>query len=48
VGAFTRMWLGVCPATRLAVTDNLRGPQGLLDDLDRILCIPEPHPDWDF
>jgi predicted acetyltransferase len=48
VGAFTRMWLGVCPATSLAVTDKLRGPQELLDDLDHILRIPKPHPDWDF
>ena len=48
VGAFTRMWLGVRPATGLAVTDHLQGPQELLNDLDRILCIPEPHPDWDF
>lgn len=48
VGAFTRMWLGVRPATSLAVTDNLYGLKELLHDLDRILCIPEPHPDWDF
>ena len=26
VGAFTRMWLGVRPATGLAVTDDLDGP----------------------
>jgi predicted acetyltransferase len=48
VGAFTRMWLGVRPATGLAVTDDLSGPEELLNDLDHILCIPEPHPDWDF
>lgn len=48
VGAFTRMWLGVRPATGLAVTDDLHGPEELLKDLDRILCIPEPHTDWDF
>jgi predicted acetyltransferase len=48
VGAFTRMWLGVRPATGLAVTDDLSGPKELLNDLDHILCIPKPHPDWDF
>ncbi|MBU7047397.1 MAG: GNAT family N-acetyltransferase, partial [Theionarchaea archaeon] len=37
VNAFTRMWLGVRPATGLAVTDNLHGPQELLSDLDHIL-----------
>ena len=48
VGAFTRMWLGVRPATGLAVTDDLAGPRGLLERLDWVLCIPEPKPDWDF
>ena len=48
VGAFTRLWLGVRPATGLAVTDDLNGPSGLLEALDRVLMLPEPQPDWDF
>jgi len=48
VGAFTRMWLGVRPATGLAWTDELSGPQDLFEQLDRSLCLPEPKPDWDF
>jgi GNAT superfamily N-acetyltransferase len=48
VGAFTRLWLGVRPATSLAVTDHLSGPQELLEALDWALCLPEPHLDWDF
>lgn len=48
VGAFTRLWLGVRPATGLAVTDDLHGPAELLDDLDRVLRLPTPKPDWDF
>ncbi len=48
VGAFTRFWLGVRPATGLAVTDRLAGPRELLDELDEILRLPEPKPDWDF
>ena len=48
VGAFTRMWLGVCPATGLATTDDLSGSRGLLEQLDQVLCVPQPHPDWDF
>jgi hypothetical protein len=48
VGAFTRMWLGVRPATGLAISDELTGPQFLLHSLDRILCLPAPAPDWDF
>ena len=48
VGPFTRMWLGVRPASGLAITDNLSGPPELLADLDRVLRLPVPKPDWDF
>jgi len=48
VGAFSRMWLGVLPASALAWTDRLSGPPELLDALDRILRLPPPHPDWEF
>ncbi|MGM0404865.1 MAG: GNAT family N-acetyltransferase [Thermoplasmatota archaeon] len=48
VGAFSRMWLGVRPASGLAVTDNLSGPKELLERLDKVICLPEPHPDWDL
>ncbi len=48
VGAFSRMWLGIRPATGLAVTDDLIGPDQLLKKLDQTLQIPTPHPDWDF
>ena len=48
VGAFTRLWLGVLPATGLAATDDLAGPEDLLADLDQIFRVPEPKPDWDF
>ena len=48
VGAFTRLWLGVRPATGLAVTDDLVGPQELLEELDWVLRLPDPKPDWDF
>ncbi len=48
VGAFTRVWLGVRPASGLAVTDNLSGPDSLLAALDEALRLPEPRPDWNF
>lgn len=47
VNAFTRLWLGVRPATGLAVTDKLSGPPDLLNRLDE-LRLPTPMPDWDF
>ena len=48
VGAFTRMWLGVRPATGLAVTDQLSGSAELLEELDWVLRLPDPSPDWVF
>ncbi len=48
VGAFTRLWLGIRPATGLAVTDDLAGPASLLQSLDTLLRLPEAKPDWEF
>ncbi|MBC8190799.1 MAG: GNAT family N-acetyltransferase [Candidatus Marinimicrobia bacterium] len=48
IGTFTRMWLGVRPATGLAATGRLSSPESLLNDLDEVLCLPNPHPDWDY
>ena len=48
VGAFTRLWLGVLPASSLAITDELLGPPELLESLDNAIVVPKPHPDWDF
>lgn len=43
VGAFTRMLLGVAPASTIALTDDLAGPAELLARLDRALLAPRPH-----
>lgn len=48
VNAFTRLWLGVRPATALSYTDDLEAPAELLEALDEVLRLPAPHPDWDF
>lgn len=48
-GAFSRLWLGVQPATGLATTDRLSGPEELLQALDRVCApMPWPQPDWEF
>ena len=47
-GAFSRLWMGVQPATGLTVTDDVNGPADLLRELDRALRLPVPSPDWDF
>lgn len=46
VNAFSRLWLGVGPASGLAITDGLRAPAELLEALDRTLRLPAPHIDW--
>lgn len=48
VNAFSRLWLGVRPASGLALTGALHGPTPLLDHLDRLLCLPTPRPDWEL
>lgn len=48
VGAFTRLWLGMVPASGLAATDDLAGPVQLLLALEEALRLPSPHPDWIF
>jgi hypothetical protein len=48
VGAFSRMWMGVRPASGIAVTDQLAAPQALLDELDRLLRLPVPLTGWEF
>ncbi|MCF7919976.1 MAG: GNAT family N-acetyltransferase [Candidatus Cloacimonetes bacterium] len=48
IGAFSRMWLGVKPASGLAVSDELTAEPELLKKLDRAFCLPEPQPDWWF
>ncbi len=48
VGALTRLWLGVRPATGLAVTDQLTGPPELLTQLDAAFRLPTPSWDWRF
>jgi hypothetical protein len=48
VGAFSRMWLGVRPASGLAYTDELAGPADLLAQLDTLLRLPEPKIGWEI
>ncbi len=48
VNAFTRMWLGVRPASGLAVTDDIAAPRELLEGLDNLVKVPAPRPNWDF
>lgn len=48
VNAFSRMWIGVRPASQLAITDDLHGDAKLLARLDKTLRLPRPHLGWDF
>jgi hypothetical protein len=48
VGAFTRLWLGVRPASGLALTDQLAGPPDLIESLDLAFRLFPPLPDWPY
>lgn len=48
VNAFTRLWLGVRPATTLAATDGLEGTDELITALDRSIRLPRPDVQTDF
>lgn len=44
IGAFSRLWFGVRPATSLALTGELDAPGDLLTALDAALLLPTPTP----
>jgi hypothetical protein len=46
--AVRRIWLGVAPASGLCATDELAGPDDLIERLDRTLRLPRPSPDRDY
>ncbi|MHC4971793.1 MAG: GNAT family N-acetyltransferase [Planctomycetota bacterium] len=49
VGTFTRLWLGAARPTDLAfLATDLDAPPDLLAQLDRVLRLPFPRPDWDI
>ncbi len=48
VSAFSRLWLGVRPATTLAVSDHLEAPRDLLEALDEAFCLPRAKPGMEF
>ncbi|MEP6754000.1 MAG: GNAT family N-acetyltransferase [Chthonomonadales bacterium] len=48
VGAFTRLWLGVRPASFLAMTDDLDAPDELLKQLDSAITVHNPQTGWDY
>ncbi|XOV87891.1 MAG: GNAT family N-acetyltransferase [Pseudomonadota bacterium] len=48
VGAFTRLWFGIRPASSLAITDSLSADPGLLRQLDNSLKLAPAHLGWDF
>lgn len=49
VNTFTRLWLGVCSATGLSITDGLQADGDLTHALDRAFAaVPTPRWDWSF
>ena len=48
VGAFSRLWFGICPASSLAVTDDFSAPAELTEALDDALRLPPCVPGMYF
>jgi len=48
VNALTRWWMGVIPATGLALTPGFEAEPELLQQLDHGLVTPTPYRGWDF
>lgn len=48
IGTFTRLWLGVAPATGLSVTDELDAPESLLEQLDTTITVRDPQTFFPF
>lgn len=48
IGAFSRLWFGIRPASSLAITDELHAERPLLNSLDRAVRLPRTHLGWDF
>ena len=48
VGAFTRMWFGILPASTLVYSDGLEAPKDLLEKLDQAFILPKPRIDWEY
>ncbi|MCO4773107.1 MAG: sterol carrier protein domain-containing protein [Deltaproteobacteria bacterium] len=48
VNALSRWWLGVRPASHLALTDDFDADDGLIEELDRCWRPPPPRNDWEF
>ena len=48
VNTFTKLWLGVArPADLAYMAPDLDADPGLLDELQRVVRLPQPHLDWD-
>ncbi len=48
INAFSRLWLGVRPASSLMITDRLAAEPDLIKSLDAVFHLPRPHLGWDF
>ncbi len=48
INAFSRLWFGIRPASHLAITDDLAGPDDLISLLDQSFSLPSPDFGWDF
>ena len=49
VNGFTRMWLGILPASIIKLSEKFSANKNLIQKLDYAFSsLPKPQPDWDF
>ncbi|MFO7848315.1 MAG: sterol carrier protein domain-containing protein, partial [Spirochaetia bacterium] len=48
IGALSRLLFGVLPASVLSAADKMEAPEELIERLDNLIRLPEPHFDWYF
>jgi len=48
VNAFTRLWMGIQPATTLVYSDGIEAPVDLLQKLDKVFLLHAARANWQF
>ncbi len=48
VNAFTRLWMGILPASSLTMNEDFTASEELVEILDELFNIPKPDVNWEF
>ncbi len=48
INSFTRLWMGVLPASSLAINDDFLASNTLVKELEKLFILPKPNVNWEF